>query len=405
MASASFILAINMFVAALFALAFLIVALTNRSDRAAGWFAIAYGFGIIYIITEFLLPMQDNPRFANVVGFVAFLGAVTAVLAGIARRYRQSLPALPILVLVLLSVIANWTAWDLPRDNLIRLLAYQTPYAIVQILTGLVIFNSHRRQPVDLGLMVLFILSGLQFLAKPFIAILAGGTGGTADAYLNTTYALFSQSMGAVLQVATGLLALMIMVRDMLIEITARSETDPLSGLLNRRGFEDRALSLLAWARADRRAITLITADLDAFKSINDAYGHPVGDSVIAAFARILSESADASAVAARMGGEEFVVLLPNTALAPARLFAEALRVRFGTTRLPELPEGRFCTASFGVAEASPLESLSDLRRRADAALYAAKRGGRDRVEIAGETGLDVMEDHPMNFDRTQRRA
>ena len=94
------------------------------------------------------------------------------------------------------------------------------------------------------------------------------------------------------------------------------------------------------------------------------------------------------------MGGEEFSVFLSGTNAAGARLFAEGVRTAFAGTPITGLPDWKRCTASFGVAEWHADESVSDLRRRADAALYAAKRSGRDRVCMA-EPALDAMPMHP----------
>src|SRR5690606_19646518 len=125
------------------------------------------------------------------------------------------------------------------------------------------------------------------------------------------------------LSVGVGLLMLMLLVRDMLNDVTTRSETDPLSGLFNRRGFEDRAEpGLLAASRGGVPA-ALVAVDLDHFKQINDTYGHEAGDRVIRGFAQLLKSTAPSRATIGRMGGEEFAVFLPGTNAIAARLFAE----------------------------------------------------------------------------------
>lgn len=276
---------------------------------------------------------------------------------------------------------------------MLRNLVYQTPYALMQACAAWFILASRRRQPMDLGLLALFALSALQFLSKPFVALLLGGSGDSSYEYLATTYALYSQSLGAILQVATGLLMLMLLVRDMLVDVIARSETDPLSAVCNRRGFEERAAPGLHQAGVPA---ALVLADLDAFKSINDNYGHDTGDQVIVAFAALLRDNAPAKAVVGRMGGEEFAIFIPGANLAIARLLAETLRASFASLSVPGLPPFVRCTASFGVAERLEAEGLSGLRRRADAALYTAKRDGRDRVGVATDPDGDAMPIHPV---------
>lgn len=408
MSGASFILAINIFIAALFALSFFIVALSTKSRRIATSFSFAYGFGIAYLIFEFLLPINAlptfAPRLAYVGGFTAFLGATICIFVGIAERYRQPIPARFLVLLVLASVIANYTGYELERDSLGRLMAYQAPYALMQALAAWAVFASRKRHPVDWALMGIFTLGAAQFVSKPFVAGWTGGTGASAQDYVATVYAMYSQSLGAVLQVAVGLIMLLMLIRDMLVELTTKSETDMLSALYNRRGFEDRVTTQIGGPRSGERPMSLVVADLDAFKSINDSFGHDVGDSVITAFAGLLRDSTPSHGIAARMGGEEFAVFLPDTNLGASRLFAEAVRVKFSSLAIPELPAGRFCTASFGVAESLPGESYADLRRRADAALYAAKRGGRDIVAVS-DLPLDQMPAHPLAATSLSRSA
>jgi len=308
-------------------------------------------------------------------------------------------------VTTVLSIAANWLAFDIGRDSFVRMLAYQAPYALMQAVAALLVWRSRRRQPMDVTLMILFGLSVLQFLSKPLVAHLTGGAGDFAQSYIATTYALYSQSAGAILQVAVGLLMLMLLARDMLVELTARSETDPLSSLLNRRGFEDRAVAALAGGAQGGMPVSLVASDLDSFKAINDGFGHDTGDQVIIAFAALLATDPPQKAVISRMGGEEFAVLLPGANLAAARLYAESLRAAFASLPIGALPGHMRVTASFGVAEFDGRESLSDLRRRADAALYVSKRGGRDRVSVAADPEADQMPMHPLAGSTAMKRV
>ena len=394
MSGAGFILAINVFVAGLFALAFFFVGLNNRSDRVAWWFSAAYGFVIAYLACEFIQPGQIYPKPIYVAGFAAFFMTLATATVGIARRYRVPVPWLTMGVLLSVSLAANWIGYDMGRDSLFRMFAYQAPYAALQALCAWLVLRSKRRQTMDYAILVTLCLSTLQFLSKPFVAQWTGGPGDSPQSYIATTYALYSQSLGAVLQVAMGLLMLTLLVRDMLVEITARSETDPLSGLYNRRGFEQRVEPGLAAMKKANLPAALVACDLDHFKAINDTYGHDMGDRVIALFGDVLKKVSAERMTVARMGGEEFSIFMPGSNAAGARLFAEGVRTAFAGSFIPGMPEWKRCTASFGVAEWHEDESLSDLRRRADAALYAAKRSGRDRVHMA-EPALDAMPMHP----------
>jgi diguanylate cyclase (GGDEF)-like protein len=310
-----------------------------------------------------------------------------------------------VIAVAALSIPANWLAFGIGRDSMVRMLAYQAPYAVLQLLAAHLVWRSRHRQPMDVALLILFCLSAVQFITKPLVAQWTGGAGDFSQSYIATTYALYSQSLGAILQVAVGLLTLLMLVRDMLVEVTARSETDPLSSLLNRRGFEDRAVAALAASRQGGMPVTLVASDLDSFKAINDNFGHDSGDQVIVAFASLLASSSPKQAIVSRMGGEEFAVLLPGTNLVAARLYAETLRAAFGSLSIGALPGHVRVTASFGVAEFDGSESLPELRRRADVALYISKRSGRDRVSVAAGPDEDQMPAHPLAGTTAMRRA
>jgi diguanylate cyclase (GGDEF)-like protein len=126
--------------------------------------------------------------------------------------------------------------------------------------------------------------------------------------------------------------------------------------------------------------LCLALLDVDHFKRINDGYSHVVGDAVLRTIAQVLQKELRASDVAARYGGEEFVLILPHTALDGARIAAEKVRVAIATSQWSHLTPGRGVTASMGLAEWKPGETSTELVRRADQALYAAKTSGRNRV-------------------------
>ncbi len=157
--------------------------------------------------------------------------------------------------------------------------------------------------------------------------------------------------------------------------------TDDLTGIWNRRHFL--ALAAAPWTRfVDERApLAVLVLDLDLFKSINDRFGHDVGDAVIAHVAGLCGQLKRETDVLARFGGEEFVLLMPDTRGSDAVAFAEELRRRIEAEPLGVDAGTLRITTSIGVAEADPaMASLGDLLKRADQALYDAKRDGRNRV-------------------------
>lgn len=156
------------------------------------------------------------------------------------------------------------------------------------------------------------------------------------------------------------------------------SITDPLTGLANRRHLEELLNGEIERAERYGENFSLILADIDHFKHVNDSYGHDVGDNVLCTFAGLLQGQVRDCDLAARLGGEEFVVLLPQTDLAAATASAERLRVATREMRAADFPER--ISASFGVTCHRLDDSIHTLLKRVDQALYAAKTGGRDRV-------------------------
>jgi diguanylate cyclase (GGDEF)-like protein len=158
---------------------------------------------------------------------------------------------------------------------------------------------------------------------------------------------------------------------------------DDLTGMCNRRHFM--ALAHDAWDRfRDGEPFSLLILDLDLFKSVNDRFGHEAGDAVIRHVADVCRSTKRDADILARMGGEEFVLLLPQTRAGEAAAFAEELRRSVEAAPLAIENTVLRITTSIGVAEAERgLARLSDLMKRADKALYEAKRGGRNRVRLA----------------------
>jgi len=159
--------------------------------------------------------------------------------------------------------------------------------------------------------------------------------------------------------------------------------SDALTDLMNRRGAEERLQQEVERARRYGHPMSVAWFDLDHFKRVNDRYGHDVGDRVLKAIADVAQRTVRGHDAVARWGGEEFVVVLPEEGLADAARTAERLRQAIAELDL-RLPGKERVTASFGVAELRPTESATELIRRADLSVYAAKDRGRNQVVADG---------------------
>jgi diguanylate cyclase (GGDEF)-like protein len=165
--------------------------------------------------------------------------------------------------------------------------------------------------------------------------------------------------------------------------VQRQAVTDELTGLANRRSFQKTLEAELRRAERFGNPLALIFADLDDFKRVNDRFGHGVGDEVLRAFADVLRHRVRSIDQAARLGGEEFAILLPETDAAGAESLAESLRAATSTLSIPVGSNFVRVTASFGVSAFPPVQSADDLMTSADLALYSAKRRGKDCVVTA----------------------
>jgi diguanylate cyclase (GGDEF)-like protein len=158
---------------------------------------------------------------------------------------------------------------------------------------------------------------------------------------------------------------------------------DPLTGLPNRRFFFEHASLIFEEVKRYEKPLSLLIMDIDHFKKINDTYGHDVGDVVLKTFANVLKGIVRQSDICARLGGEEFVVLLPNTNLEGARVLAERIRTAVAKNTVEHGSIVIVFTVSIGVSQyRKGMQNIDELIKEADIALYRAKEGGRNRVEV-----------------------
>jgi diguanylate cyclase (GGDEF)-like protein len=185
------------------------------------------------------------------------------------------------------------------------------------------------------------------------------------------------------------------------VELDAKATCDPLTGTLNRRGFEAQAARVLERAGQTGAPVTLMLCDLDHFKAVNDTYGHEAGDAAIQHFASVLEDTlGQLQATIARIGGEEFVILLPD--IPPAHIESFGELVRLTIERQPVItPTEQFqITVSIGmVCQQGQRFELGALLKSADKALYAAKRNGRNRVRVSDEHASQPKQAWPADGD------
>lgn len=166
-------------------------------------------------------------------------------------------------------------------------------------------------------------------------------------------------------------------------QLTLISLTDPLTGLLNRRGLNNAFRAILSIAQRHNTCISAIAVDIDFFKKINDSYGHDGGDLVLKIIAKIFLENARPSDICCRLGGEEFIIILPDTKIDAAIEVAERIRKYIEMLETKYKDKTINFTASFGVTTACEKIILNHLIKCSDDALYKAKSEGRNRVAVS----------------------
>ena len=310
--------------------------------------------------------------------------AALALATGLLRRSGRRPQPLPIIAIVLAS--AGGILWFTYFDDQLaaRLICVNAGVAVMFAYALVQLADLRRGRRVDQVVFWIVVVFVLHFVPRALL-LLDLDEGAGLVPFLGTNAWLGLRLSTAVSGAALALVLLIAAMIDLQDELRHERDTDRLTGLFNRRGFEERALPLLTVEQD--RPLSLIVCDIDRFKAINDRFGHQAGDRVLAGIGAILRQVLRRRDVAARVGGEEFVLLLPDCDAEGARLIAERVRLALTQADFDGVPGLDQVTASFGIAELRPGESLGVLFARGDRLLYAAKRDGRNRILVDGEAG------------------
>lgn len=368
---------LNTSMAAIFCVALFAIWKNHRTLPYIATLSVSYAtrslcFGIFY----FAFSMSDPVlRFsANVFLMLSML----LLSVGLSNRRRQR-PRYAALLTIAAITLGSLFYYQFVEPNLLaRVIILNSGLAVVSLLMLPDVAKASRRTPVEQVLLGLLLVSCAGYLLRPLFLIASTAPGAQSEG----AYWLVVSISDALICAMTAVGIFAVIASDLMDDIKSDAQIDTLSGLFNRRGFEPRALDALARQTVDRPA-AIILSDLDHFKSINDRFGHSGGDRVIQSFSAVLKESVPGNAVMARLGGEEFAIMLPPGAADAAHPLAEAIRSAFKQVA-PGIVSGEASpTASFGIAIARANEELHALMDRADRALYRAKNDGRDCIRLA----------------------
>ena len=313
---------------------------------------------------------------------VCFLLSACTLVAAVLRRYDVSVPTKLMTTLVVVAMAGHCWFLLIHPSLAARIYFISSSLGIVALIAVVKLHPVKKPHLVDRLLFWIAVLVAANFILRPIVIGWLVGNYDSHEDFQRSIYwttVLFTQAMVSIM-VALSLMAAIAI--DLMGELRQEANTDQLSGLLNRRGFEKEAATVLQHGAARGRPAALLIADLDNFKLVNDTYGHAIGDKVISIFGELVLLAAIPGIVAGRIGGEEFAILMPAAEMGAARSFAERLRDGFGKRCEGRLPTGLRPSISIGIHVSHAGMSLYDLLSNADAALYAAKRSGRDRVNV-----------------------
>ena len=375
-----FIALLNPGIALVLASAFLTLWVHQRHRLYLAVLVLAYSASAVGFLLQYF-PLPVGQELTKLLSNLCFMLTGTCLAGAVVARYGRRVPYTALGILGVGGMTAFCWFLFVQPDLTWRIYAINFAIGGISLVVAAELRAVRRNGPTEAILFVLSLLSALNFFVRTIIALKINGPFNAEVGLHDSLYWTTSLLAHALLSLLIALSLFTAAALDVLKALKAESHTDPLSGLLNRRGFEERASAMLKRSHDSGLPSALVIADLDHFKAVNDTFGHAVGDQVIAAFASQLRSEAGKSGIVGRLGGEEFAVLLPAIDLAAARMFAEGVRTSFSQGGSRGLPAKARVTASFGVAAGEG--ALPALLRQADEALYQAKRNGRDSVRIS----------------------
>lgn len=354
----------------------------DRSVRAFAWWGAAYLIGGSAVSIWMARSDYLEPFSVHAPAVLIFTGCGVAWNGARVFRGREFSPA------GLCAGALSWSVvcgiWEGQSPSV--LMGFGCLIVSVYIfLTALEFRRDRRRKKAWHRLHIIPLLHGAVFLL-PTILVFSAPT----FTHSNAWFCAFG--LQALLYAVAAAFFVVVLIKDhALDQQRAAALTDPLTGLLNRRGFQEAVDRLIAKAAHKHGSVSLLAFDLDHFKGINDRFGHSAGDLALRLFASVAQANVRTTDVVGRLGGEEFVAVLPNE-IADAVVVAERIRTVFAAAAVEVGGYRMDATVSIGAATALGSETnIRALTERADAALYCAKRNGRNRVEIAPKAAVPLQ--------------
>lgn len=375
---------VSTFVTSLLGIFLLILWLQDRSARALGYWAAAYLLGGMAVALWLVMPEQLPESRFDIASTMLFL-CCGLIWSGARTFHGRNIIPLTAAAGAFVWLIASQIPAIIDSDSA-RVIVSSIIIAIYAALTANELHRERRKQKSKTRLFVIPLLHGVIFLSPILTTSLFAGEPMNRGGW----FPIFTLLM--LLYVVGTAFMVMVMTKEHTVQLhKTAAMTDPMTGLFNRRGFAEAAEQLIARQRKARQPVTVMMFDLDHFKSINDRFGHDVGDDALKTFAATASSNMRTNDVIGRLGGEEFAAILPGGG-ETALIVGERVRAAFQAKGIEISGHVLNATVSIGAIE-SPADAanVAAMLTRADEALYAAKNLGRNRVC----TEKDIVDQEP----------
>lgn len=364
-----------------FAATFVVLWRVGRMKRHVLGYGLAFAFSAVGFLITHLLPADAFYLFHTTQVFYS-LGS-TFMVASVCERAGQKLNLASFACVYAISALTLALAVNFSDDVGPRLVIVNTGYGVMFVIGVTTLLASRRRRDlIDMAIIAIMAFQAADFLVRPTLTLLFEQAIPAAIYRESIYYSLIGLVLG-IKGVTTAMVLLGATIAEWTNALRESSTRDALTGLRNRGGFEQSMEGLLLKAQAESRPVSLVVADIDHFKQVNDIWGHQAGDLALSQFGELIEQMVRGCDIAGRVGGEEFCIAVWNCSGNAAEGLAERIRLAFTALEHSALNDDIRLTASFGVATARGGETYERLFARADTALYRAKTSGRNRVENA----------------------
>ncbi len=344
--------------------------------------SLVFGIAVINGLMNALRGYFPDPLIYWTIVSATSLGIQGCAIAGFRQRAGQlAMPGWVLAYFIAVELLVIWFTMVQHHMGLRMMFVPASAAIVMGMIVNVLLRHERERTATTVAACTVFFLYGLSQLTSAVVVMFQGAE---SDPDILALYQQINFIAQPACFAGMGLFTALILADDLARRMRSLAMIDPLSSLTNRRGFDEDAARALSYCRRQQIPLTVVIADIDHFKQVNDEFGHKTGDHVIQTFSKLLTDAVREEDAVARIGGEEFILLLQGTSTEAAIGVLERLRAVVEETEIQSGNQKLSITASFGIAGVNlDAESIEPAMQSADEALYRAKELGRNRVEVA----------------------